>query len=62
MGGFEPTDNRVKVCCLTTWRHPNLNIFSIIYIVKMSSSGSSSDSISAAIYSRVPSSSPRTIQ
>ena len=25
MAGFEPTNARVKVWCLTAWRHPNLN-------------------------------------
>ena len=24
MAGFEPTDARVKVWCLTAWRHPNI--------------------------------------
>lgn len=24
MVGFEPTNTRVKVWCLTTWRHPNI--------------------------------------
>ena len=24
MAGFEPTNARVKVWCLTAWRHPNL--------------------------------------
>ena len=24
MAGFEPTDNGVKVRCLTAWRHPNM--------------------------------------
>ena len=24
MAGFEPTDTRVKVWCLTAWRHPNI--------------------------------------
>ena len=34
MAGFEPTDARVKVWCLTAWRHPNiydLNIISQIF-------------------------------
>jgi len=35
MGGFEPTDNRVKVCCLTTWRHPIFDKFSIIVSIKI---------------------------
>ncbi len=26
VAGFEPTNARVKVSCLTTWRHPNKNI------------------------------------
>jgi hypothetical protein len=26
VGGFEPTNARVKVWCLTAWRHPNLYI------------------------------------
>ena len=25
MAGFEPTNTGVKVLCLTTWRHPNIN-------------------------------------
>ena len=25
MAGFEPTDARVKVWCLTAWRHPNIH-------------------------------------
>ena len=25
MAGFEPTNARVKVWCLTAWRHPNVN-------------------------------------
>ena len=29
MAGFEPTDARVKVWCLTAWRHPN--VYSIDY-------------------------------
>ena len=24
MAGFEPTNTRVKVWCLTTWQHPNI--------------------------------------
>ena len=24
MAGFEPTNARVKVWCLTAWRHPNI--------------------------------------
>ncbi len=27
MAGFEPTDARVKVWCLTAWRHPNMNFY-----------------------------------
>ena len=23
LAGFEPTNDRVKVCCLTAWREPN---------------------------------------
>ncbi len=30
MAGFEPTSARVKVWCLTAWRHPNLFNFIII--------------------------------
>ena len=30
MAGFEPTDARVKVWCLTAWRHPNILPKSII--------------------------------
>ena len=26
MAGFEPTDARVKVWCLTAWRHPNIEL------------------------------------
>ena len=26
VGGFEPTNARVKVWCLTAWRHPNVYI------------------------------------
>ena len=25
MAGFEPTNARVKVWCLTAWRHPNIH-------------------------------------
>ncbi len=25
MAGLEPTNARVKVWCLTTWRHPNID-------------------------------------
>ena len=27
MAGFEPTHTRVKVWCLTAWRHPNMKGF-----------------------------------
>ena len=27
MAGFEPTNDGVKVRCLTTWRHPNNSIY-----------------------------------
>ena len=30
MAGFEPTDARVKVWCLTAWRHPNIFNLNII--------------------------------
>ena len=26
MAGFEPTNARVKVWCLTAWRHPNVGV------------------------------------
>ena len=26
VAGFEPTNDRVKVYCLTAWRHPNIKI------------------------------------
>ena len=26
MAGFEPTSARVKVWCLTAWRHPNIQL------------------------------------
>ena len=26
MAGFEPTNARVKVWCLTAWRHPNVEV------------------------------------
>ena len=27
VAGFEPTDARIKIVCLTTWRHPIINSF-----------------------------------
>ena len=30
MAGFEPTSARVKVWCLTAWRHPNIELPSVI--------------------------------
>ncbi len=27
VAGFEPTNDGVRVRCLTAWRHPNMNLF-----------------------------------
>ena len=29
VAGFEPTSARVKVSCLTAWRHPNIKLFGV---------------------------------
>lgn len=36
MAGFEPTNNGVKVHCLTTWRHPRKYAKSIICLNRYS--------------------------
>ena len=36
VAGFEPTNDGIKTRCLTTWRHPKMNWYSLYIIFKKS--------------------------